>query len=219
MVEVEVVPASDAYALALDSLRGEQRIVVLGESQGLTLLLGLASRDRRSVDEILEDAASLDPIAWLAERRAVLMEGLDEEAVVGEWPPLPVPVPSEFSLHRATIGQRRLEKVAIASIAVEFTWMVPAALKAGDWNDSPTAEEHCAVWRSWSERYGAEIVGIGGDTIEGTVARPPTTREEALALAWEHCAYCPDIVEQGTECVAALAATLLDADKWFFFWI
>jgi hypothetical protein len=37
-------------------------------------------------------------------------------------------------------------------------------------------------------------------------------------LAQEQYAYCEDIVEQGTGSLANLAATLLDAPTWHFWW-
>ena len=50
------------------------------------------------------------------------------------------------------------------------------------------------------------------------MARPPADRKAALALAGEQQAYCLDIVEQGVGSTAALAATLLEAPVWYFWW-
>jgi len=38
------------------------------------------------------------------------------------------------------------------------------------------------------------------------------------SLAREQYAYCNDLVDQGTESVAALAAGLLDGTVWYFWW-
>jgi hypothetical protein len=62
------------------------------------------------------------------------------------------------------------------------------------------------------------VACVSGDVIEMTVARPPMTKEAAMELAKEQFLYCPDIVYQGTESVEALAAGLLDARVWFFWW-
>ena len=72
--------------------------------------------------------------------------------------------------------------------------------------------------RYWSELWGAEPVGIAADTVEMLVARPPTSRDDALALANEQFAYCEGIVTQGVGTVEALAATLVDGRTWFFWW-
>ncbi len=59
---------------------------------------------------------------------------------------------------------------------------------------------------------------MSADVIEMRVARPPTTREDAMALANEQYAYCEDIVHQGVESLSNLAATLLNGTVWFFWW-
>ncbi|MEN3327087.1 MAG: hypothetical protein V7638_1894 [Acidobacteriota bacterium] len=51
-----------------------------------------------------------------------------------------------------------------------------------------------------------------------SVARPASTRDEALALAKQQFIYCSDIVHQGVGSVEALAATLFGATVWYFWW-
>lgn len=98
------------------------------------------------------------------------------------------------------------------------SWMIPAQLKYGGWNDCPSPEIHCAVWKFWQERYGAEIIGVSGDVIEAYVRNPPKTKEEAMELAWQQYLYCTDIVDQGVETVSNLAAAILNHNLWFFWW-
>jgi hypothetical protein len=88
----------------------------------------------------------------------------------------------------------------------------------GGWNACPAPEYHVAALPSWHERYGAELVAIGGDVIELRVSRRPAGRIEALTLAREMYLYDEDIVSQGTETFAMLAATLMASDWWFFRW-
>jgi hypothetical protein len=59
---------------------------------------------------------------------------------------------------------------------------------------------------------------MGADTVELRVRRRPGSRDEALALAREHYAYCNDTVDQGTKDMATLAANLMGSDWWFFWW-
>ncbi|MEA2917821.1 MAG: hypothetical protein QOJ15_9902 [Bradyrhizobium sp.] len=47
------------------------------------------------------------------------------------------------------------------------------------------------------------------------VAHPISAREQAIALALEQFAYCPDIVLQGTETIERLAASLTGARYWW----
>jgi hypothetical protein len=81
-----------------------------------------------------------------------------------------------------------------------------------------TPEVHVATLRRWDRLYGAEVVGMLPDLMELQVARPPRSRTAALALAREHLAYCPDVVVQGTMTLEALAASLVNAPVWHFWW-
>jgi hypothetical protein len=52
-----------------------------------------------------------------------------------------------------------------------------------------------SVLRSWEDRFGAYLVGVGFDTITIAVQSPPRTLEHAMQIAAEHCAVCPDNIE------------------------
>lgn len=56
--------------------------------------------------------------------------------------------------------------------------------------------EVSAVLRSWEDRFGAVLVGLGFATITLLVTRPPTTDDDALAVAAELAALCPDALWQ-----------------------
>jgi hypothetical protein len=75
------------------------------------------------------------------------------------------------------------------------------------------------VLRSWEDRFSAEVVGIGFDTLELSVAAPPRDPEEALRLAAEHFACCPDNVwmYEG-EALRVYANELTGAGAWTFWW-
>ncbi len=74
------------------------------------------------------------------------------------------------------------------------------------------------VLRSWEDRFGAHLVGVGFDTITLVVDRPPTTVEAAEAIAAEHFAACPDSVFQGAGSIGAYAADLIDQPVWSLWW-
>jgi hypothetical protein len=62
-----------------------------------------------------------------------------------------------------------------------------------------SATEVSAVLRSWEDRFGAILVGLGFATITLLVTRPPTRAEDAVHLAAEVAALCPDALWQPGE--------------------
>ena len=120
--------------------------------------------------------------------------------------------------HHDILTQIPFEKCFLGIAPTIESWQVPAYVRFGDWIDCPKPEEHCAVFRFWQEKYGAEIVSLTHDVIECCVANPPQTEEECWELAWQQYAYCPDIVEQGVETVGNLASSLRDSTYWYFWW-
>ncbi|MGH9224746.1 MAG: DUF4253 domain-containing protein [Acidimicrobiales bacterium] len=75
-----------------------------------------------------------------------------------------------------------------------------------------------AVLRSWEDRYGAVVVGIGFDTLTVAVRRPPSDDQTATALAAEHLAACSDNIWQGAGSIADYAATIRGQPLWSFWW-
>ncbi|MFC8846356.1 MULTISPECIES: DUF4253 domain-containing protein [unclassified Micromonospora] len=75
-----------------------------------------------------------------------------------------------------------------------------------------------AVLRSWAERFDALVVGVGFDTLQLSVAAPPTTPGHALRVAAEHLAFCPDNIWQGSGSLAAYAEEIRGAQNWAFWW-
>ncbi len=140
-----------------------------------------------------------------------------QSAEVGEWPATPPPATPAFSMTYDHRGDA-LAKVNILIVPTDDPTTVPAHLQWGGWNECPAPEYHVAALRSWRDRYGAEIVALSRDVMGLRVQRRPETRDEALALAREIFAYCPDIVLQGTGTLSALAATLMVSDLWEFWW-
>nr|WP_299857854.1 DUF4253 domain-containing protein [Sphingomonas bacterium] len=139
------------------------------------------------------------------------------EPAVGDWPSNVAAGDTGLTLAKDVHGQP-LDKVHILLIPTTESAAVPAYLRWGGWNACPAPEYHVAALRSWHERYGAELVAIGGDVLNLRVTRRPQSRDEALALAREMYVYDEDIVSQGTETFAVLGATLMASDWWFFWW-
>ncbi|MCJ2187031.1 DUF4253 domain-containing protein [Novosphingobium beihaiensis] len=111
-----------------------------------------------------------------------------------------------------------LEKVHVLFIPTQHGWEVPAYLRWGNWNACPPPEYHVAALRQWHDRFGAELVGMTGDRMDVHVASPPASRDAALGTAKEIYRYCPDIVDQGTGTLSALAAAMVSGHWWNFWW-
>ncbi|UED85800.1 DUF4253 domain-containing protein [Streptomyces profundus] len=77
-----------------------------------------------------------------------------------------------------------------------------------------------AVLRDWERRFGARVVAVGFDTLYLSVAAPARSFDEALPIAAEHFAFCPDNVWQreGSQTLAAYARDLVGASCWEFWW-
>ena len=103
-------------------------------------------------------------------------------------------------------------------IRIENSWEAFGALGFGGWNDCPEARIHVAIHKRWRDRYGSSPIVISADVVECHVSRPPDNEQAALELAREQYAFCPDIVDQGTETISALAASLLGSPRWYFWW-
>ncbi|MEV7359261.1 DUF4253 domain-containing protein [Kitasatospora sp. NPDC091276] len=89
---------------------------------------------------------------------------------------------------------------------------------SGPLNHEDDTAKIAAVLADWERRFGAQVIQVGFDTLELSVAVPPATLAEALPLAAEHTAFCPDLVFQGTGALTAYAERLVAAHQWSFWW-
>lgn len=142
----------------------------------------------------------------------------DFTAPDGDWPAeLPSDQPG-LTVSQDIFSGSPKKDVHILLVPAKQAWEVPAYLHWGGWNECPAPEFHVVALQMWHERFGAELVGINGDTMNVQVARKPVDRDAALLLAREQYQYCPDIVDQGTGTLASLAAALMTGSWWFFWW-
>lgn len=107
--------------------------------------------------------------------------------------------------------------LVLAEIPVQHPWEVFAYVPFGGWNECPSSQEHMAAAKYWYEKFGAVPAVITRDVLEYDLP-VPVKREEAMALALEQYAFCPDIVDQGCQSVGYLADTLAMSTKWYFWW-
>lgn len=188
--------------------------VILGDKDEIESSMESMSYIEASFAQLLQKAETLDAQQWFAKRKAQDPEYYD--TTPGEWEDFEPA--EEVTVHLDIVSGQPKPEVYIALVPVVKSWMIPAFLKTGSWNDCPNPDEHAAIFKYWDQKYGISVVGITTDVIELEVRNPPTSKEQALQLAEEQFIYCPDIVYQGTQTIAALASTLLNGRIWFFWW-
>jgi len=211
--------ASSAFNEAIESLSESKKTVVCGSLEDKDYIEESIESSLQPVDEIIENSQKIDIQAWFDSRRKELEEDLvaDLNESLGTWPG-ESDSKQGFSLANDMLtGQLHTGLVGV-SIDADMSWKIPAHFKYGSWNDCPAPELHCAIWRYWQEKYGAQIVGVSNDVIEAYITNPPQTKEAAMELAWEQYLYCTDIVDQGVETVSKLGASIINHNVWFFWW-
>jgi hypothetical protein len=172
-------------------------------------------------EEILKKAAVLDITEWQRQKQRSNSDCDSEyERPVGEgdWPSSGHSTLQPFQAPLEVLSQQPYKQVWIGLIPVRNCWEVAAFMRFGDWNEVPPPEVHVALHKQWHKQYGAELVRMTSDILEFQVGNPPKTAEEARLLAELQYDYCPDIVEQGLESIKTLAATLLNGERWYFWW-
>jgi hypothetical protein len=72
-----------------------------------------------------------------------------------------------------------------------------------------------AKLKEWAPLYDLRIVGAGVDWVQADIGRPP---RDVTAFAKEVYLFCPDIVDQGSTTIAALADDIRDSKTLFLWW-
>lgn len=212
------VPGAEALKTLADLRSKATGIpVILGNQDAFERVVEcMELNDESTPDELIEAACQIEVKQWLAEREAQDSEYYEIDPAA--WPEDDQSPNTSITAHCDVLSHKPYPEVVLTILPASEAWMAPCYLKIGNWNEVPKAEEHAALFKYWSEKYGAIVVCITDDVIEMTVSRPASTREEALELARQQFLYCADIVYQGVGSVEALAATLLGATVWYFWW-
>jgi len=190
---------------------------VIGDADELSRLEDTAGFISADPSAIIRAAREVNIAEWIEKQRMLDEEEFSPDDISGEWPG-EILEKGSISIHRDVRSRKIKPEVYLGLAEIETPWHLPAAVKFGEWNACPGPQVHCGFHREWLERFGAEIISMSGDVIECLVRKPPTDREAATELAWEQFWYCQDIVTQGCETVANLAATLLNSRYWYFWW-
>ena len=226
------VPGAAALA-TWQKLKAEGRGVpiVLGDDfsfdQVLRALFDHTTRSHMSKDQILARAKThLEAATKLRHPQDLRLLIQQQVGAVVEPPPLGVwptediqPTPDDLGL-TIVLNDESDEPwpiVHMALIPAQDAAEVPAYLNYGGWNACPAPEYQVAALRSWRDRYGAELIGLG-NVMDLQVLRSPTTREQALELAREHYDFCPDVADEGAFTLSDMAANLKSDRWWNFVW-
>ncbi|MDR2869141.1 MAG: DUF4253 domain-containing protein [Deferribacteraceae bacterium] len=167
-------------------------------------------------ESILKKMADVDVASYLGERFQEYTEEMhSDEDILGEFNPDIEGFSDDF------ISYDGCEELIIAKIPTANPWELAAWLPMGGFNDCPSPAAQAAVFRYWYEKYGAVPAVVSYDIWEMAVTKPPTTDNDAEALAKEHFAFCYDIVMQVGEELASIrgrASCITDAKAWYFWW-
>jgi hypothetical protein len=141
------------------------------------------------------------------------------------WPGLapavtPVADPDSMALQYAAhlLSQERSLRLGLVA-ATRGSGALAAAGWTGPLNYVSDTGQIAAIVRSWEDRFGARVVGAGFADLYMSVAAPPTTMDEALPVAAEHFAFCPDNIWQGRPgTLTGYASRLVGINSWQFWW-
>ncbi|PDP84511.1 hypothetical protein CQJ94_27985 [Glycomyces fuscus] len=97
---------------------------------------------------------------------------------------------------------------------------VAASGWAGPLNHDNDTAVFAAVVADWERRFGVRVLGMGFATLTLAVAAPPADTGQALRVAAEHFAFCPDNLWQDPahRDLRTYAGTLVDRPVWHFWW-
>lgn len=218
-MEPEKINSLSALDEAISLSESVDRLIICGDKESYDQLSENAEYSDQSTEEIVDASKKIDVLKWFEEKKAQLSEDWETDITEneGDWPG-EITEKQGFTLTNDIITGAPLTDLYGVRLTSDCSWKIPAILKYGGWNDCPSPEEHCAIWRYWEEKYGAKIIGVSGDVVEAIVTNPPVTREQSMELAWQQYLYCYDIVDQGVETVSNLGASLSDNKFWFFWW-
>ncbi|MEQ1519472.1 MAG: DUF4253 domain-containing protein [Usitatibacteraceae bacterium] len=157
---------------------------------------------------IIAAAAATDVQAWLKSKNASKPKSLAKGVA---------PQTGWVTLTDLCAGQLK-PTINIGVIELERPSQLFAKLGFGGWNDYPEPHIHVAMHGYWNSKHRSFPAALSNGLVECFVPSPPIGAKDALTLAGEQHAYCYDIVEQGFGSKPKLAASLVGAKVWYFWW-
>ncbi len=212
----------DAYLAALEKGKKEGFTPVLVVSDDtLEEWLGILADEDYVKEEVLAEVTGrgeeILESRWAEYTGYCEEDGIDMEELEGEVDGGDaLPALSAF----LEFDEDEIQETILFEIPVANPWEVIAWVPMGGWNDCPPADEMMEVCKYWYEKYQAVPAVISHDVMEFYVGREIEAEDEAMELAKEHYAFCPDRVDQGTETgtIGEVAGSLMQSKVWYFWW-
>ncbi|MDT7726315.1 MAG: hypothetical protein QOI21_2891 [Actinomycetota bacterium] len=112
-----------------------------------------------------------------------------------------------------------LEPCRLGLVAADRSADIPALLGwSGTLDTTDDVAAISAVLRSWEDRFGARLVGLGTEDLVLSVAAPPTKIERAMKIAAEHRSFCQRQFNTQPGNLREFAQGLIDREVWRFSW-
>ncbi|PWI12301.1 hypothetical protein DIZ27_01550 [Streptomyces sp. NWU339] len=141
--------------------------------------------------------------------------GLAPATPVTDTAPSPADAAAHTIGHLIATNPYELAGCSLVLAPAQHSADIPALL---GWDAEAPLPLVCALLRSWEERFGARVVGMGGRLFV-SVARPPQTAAHADLLALEHVLSTADnIVDDPPTPFPEYAAILPQRTHWSFWW-
>lgn len=105
----------------------------------------------------------------------------------------------------------------LAKIPVKNPWEIFAYLPFGGWNECPDTLDLMAIAKYWFEKYNAIPAAITHDELEFILPKS-INKDEAIEVATEQYAFCPDIVDQEDDATIGNLADVLWRSTIWYFW-
>jgi hypothetical protein len=160
-------------------------------------------------EQRLKEAAGLDPADFFQNARKSGPGPIEGDNIL-----------AYFTSHWDYENNQTFELI-LAEIPTKNPWELAAWLPMGGFNECPAPEIQVAVMKLWHEKYGAKPALVTSWAWELTVPKPLSDTNEALHLARQHYAFCPDRVDnygRGEYHLGNLADSLMKSAIWYFSW-
>lgn len=172
-----------------------------------------------SLEDTIRGASSEEGKKFLHECYEEMLDdtSMSEEEYVGEFDDEPDTINHVTAFME--FGAPDTLETIIFEVPTTNPWEVVAYLPFGGWNECPNPDKMVSVCKYWFEKYGAVPVTITHEIMEMSVPEC-VSAGDALELAKEHYAFCPDRVDQGTRTgtISEVAASLEVSKIWYFWW-
>lgn len=117
------------------------------------------------------------------------------------------------------LAEEKPVETLMLRLPTEEGWKAPAYIPVGGGGAMPETAELLAVCKYWYDKYRAVPAALGYNTMEFVLPKV-IDREEAMAVAKEHFAFCPDRVRRDTASgtIGEVADGLWQSTLWHFRW-